>query len=698
MKTLEKITGIIFLILVLSILATTTRAQKGIEDYKTLAELYRMQGEYEKAIQTYQKALEIAPQNITLHEKLALLYRERKMYDEAVAQYKELIELKPEGNLYRLYLAHTYREGERYQEAITEYEKILKLPNAPGLISTSHSKLPALYQEVGILGEKITEYEDRIKENPKNMETYMFLTELYKQKRDYQKVIIICKEGLKENRNDLKLCEILAKTYISKNRYGEALPEYQKLIELRPGYSPYYTQLARCYFKTGQREEAIHTLDKMILLSPEHSQTYSSVGWVYQDNGMYDKALGAFQKAVELGPGASTHEMLAEVYKVLGKDEEALREYREVIRLSTYEHKWIKASARIEIARIYRRRGEHEKAIPEYKRIIEEGGSRYFVPKAQEELINTYAKLGRLDELIREYKKRETKGEQTSQLYSALGEGYLRQGKSREAFQLYRDAVKKLPGEEVPKFRFAFARIYEKEKYFPQALVTYQQIIEEHPESKWAPRAQWKIAEIIGYRLGNYDWAFKEYQRLIDNYPQSDRVAYALQGIAECYEYKGDFKESLAKYQEIIERYPGSGAEYDAKLKVDAITKGNDYNGEPLKLYVLEYRYWKEGKFEESIKVCRELVSRYPRSYLAPSVQYYIGYMYQLELKNCEKAIEEYQKVLSKYPKCHRASFAQYQIGECYEELGKGELAKEAFLKVIKKYPDSQPAQWIRWR
>jgi len=250
----------------------------------------------------------------------------------------------------------------------------------------------------------------------------------------------------------------------------------------------------------------------------------------------------------------------------------------------------------------------------------------------------------------------------------------------------------------VPKFRFAFARIYEKEKYFPQALVTYQQIIEEHSKSKWAPRAQWKIAEIIGYRLGNYDWAFKEYQRLIDNYPQSDRVAYALQGIAECYEYKGDFKKSLAKYQEIIERYPGSGAEYDAKLKVDAITKGNDYKGEPLKLYVLEYRYWKEGKFEESIRVCRELISQYPRSHLAPSVQYYIGYMYQLELKNCEKAIEEYQKVLSKYPKCHRASFAQYQIGECYEELGKGELAKESFSKVIEKYPNSQPAQWIRWR
>jgi 2',3'-cyclic-nucleotide 2'-phosphodiesterase (5'-nucleotidase family)/TolA-binding protein len=281
--------------------------------------------------------------------------------------------------------------------------------------------------------------------------------------------------------------------------------------------------------------------------------------------------------------------------------------------------------------------------------------------------------------------------------YKMLGKIYQRQGKSREAFQLYREAQDRFP-EKSLEFQMAIARIYEKERYYPQALISYQQIIDNHPESEWAPRAQWEIAQIIGYRLGNYDWALREYQRLIDNYPQSDQVAYALQGIAECYEYKGKFKEALTKYQEIIERYPGTGAEYDAKLKVDAITKGDDYKGEPLRLYTLEYKLWKEGRYQESIGVCRELVSRYPEAHLASSVQYYIGYIYQFELEDYEQAIKEYQKVLKEYPKSHRASFAQYRIGECYKDLERYDLAEEAFKKVLKEYPATLPARWTRWR
>ncbi|MBU4310493.1 tetratricopeptide repeat protein [bacterium] len=281
--------------------------------------------------------------------------------------------------------------------------------------------------------------------------------------------------------------------------------------------------------------------------------------------------------------------------------------------------------------------------------------------------------------------------------YKMLGEIYQRQGKSREAFQLYQEAQDKFP-EKFLEFQMAIARIYKKEKYFPQALVTYQQIINEHPESKWAPRAQWEIAEIIGHRLGNYEKAFNEYQRLIDNYPQSRQVADALLGIGECYEYKGEYKKALAKYQEIIERYPRSGADYDAELKVDAITKGDDYKGEPLRLYTLEYKLWKEGKYQESIGVCRELVSRYPKAHLASSVQYYIGYIYQFELKDYEQAIKEYQRVLEKYPKSHRASFAQYRIGECYKDLERYDLAEEAFEKVLKEYPATLPARWIKWR
>ncbi|MCK4648862.1 tetratricopeptide repeat protein [bacterium] len=54
--------------------------------------------------------------------------------------------------------------------------------------------------------------------------------------------------------------------------------------------------------------------------------------------------------------------------------------------------------------------------------------------------------------------------------------------------------------------------------------------------------------------------------------------------------------------------------------------------------------------------------------------------------------------MLKEYPKSYRAPFAQYQIGECYEELGEGKLAHKSFKKVLRKYPATRPARWVRWR
>lgn len=287
--------------------------------------------------------------------------------------------------------------------------------------------------------------------------------------------------------------------------------------------------------------------------------------------------------------------------------------------------------------------------------------------------------------------ERET--QKTLRLYKFLGEIYQRQEKYQKARTLYQKAIEEFP-EEGSEFQYLIGETYREAKDFSQALGAFSKLIKNYPESEEAPCAQLAIACIYGYRLGDYEKAFGEYQRLIDMYPQSRQVADALLGIAECYEYKGDYKKARAKYQVIIERYPGSGADYDAGLKVDAITKGDDYKGEPLRLYTLEYKLWKEGKYEESIGVCRGIVSRYSKAHLASSVQYYIGYIYQFELENYEQAIKEYQKVLRKYPKCHRASFAQYRIGECYKDLERYDLAEEAFEKVLKKYPATLPARW----
>ena len=106
--------------------------------------------------------------------------------------------------------------------------------------------------------------------------------------------------------------------------------------------------------------------------------------------------------------------------------------------------------------------------------------------------------------------------------YKFLGEIYQRQERYEKAINLYQEAIKKFP-EEASKFQYLIGESYREAKDFPQALEAFSKLIKSYPESEEAPRAQLAIARIYGYRLGDYERAFKEYERFINNYPQSNR-------------------------------------------------------------------------------------------------------------------------------------------------------------------------------
>ena len=380
--------------------------QKALKDYKMLGEIYQRQERFDKAMEIYEKALKIAPQNIALREKLARLYKREKMYDEAVAEYKRLLELKPEKQDYRLALAGSYRSQKRFEEAIAECKKVLKIAKERHLIDRAQGELAEVYRKAGMVNEIIEEYGQRIKKEPKDINSYRFLIKLYEKQWNYTKIISTSKKALEIAPNNEKIHSILAQAYRSQRQYKEASLEYKKLVELKPSYRWYHQRLADCYFKIEQKKKACRILDELIAQNPDKSYTYSGVGSVYKDNGMYEEAIVAFKKAIELSPEREyyTREQLAEIYKRQGRYEEAIGLYREALTLTT--HKGTKDRLSLRIADTYKRIKRYDEAIREYREIIEKGRSEWTITQAQRALIDIYERQGRLDELAREYEDR----------------------------------------------------------------------------------------------------------------------------------------------------------------------------------------------------------------------------------------------------------------------------------------------------
>ncbi len=63
--------------------------------YMVLGQSYVENGDYQKAIEMFEKAIAIIPKDVKLNLTLADLYRDKGMVKEAVDQYRKVIELSP---------------------------------------------------------------------------------------------------------------------------------------------------------------------------------------------------------------------------------------------------------------------------------------------------------------------------------------------------------------------------------------------------------------------------------------------------------------------------------------------------------------------------------------------------------------------------------------------------------------------------
>lgn len=130
---------------------------KDVKIYLLIATVYTTAGKFDKALEFYQKALEIE-QNPGAYLGLAGVYEKRGQTEEAIKAYAKVIDLKPDSpNVIKLY-ADLLRDSGKRREALEMYKRSLEmLPNnAPvifnaGILSAKLGDLNAARQYLAML-------------------------------------------------------------------------------------------------------------------------------------------------------------------------------------------------------------------------------------------------------------------------------------------------------------------------------------------------------------------------------------------------------------------------------------------------------------------------------------------------------------------------------------------------------------------
>ena len=276
--------------------------------FNAIALVQTDQGRTEEAIQAYQNAINLAPDQIHPWNNLGHLYRKIGRQAEALAAFQKAIEHKGSDAVGWNGLGDLYQEAKQIDEAIHAYLKAIEFsPDcAHPWCGIGDSHLAE-----GRLDEALSAHRKAIEIDRRTIRSWLGLGEIYKIQGDHKNASMAYRTALELDPRNALGWNALGNLYYEAEEYDEAERSYQKSIELAQSSCQTYSNLASIYILKGLHAEAIPLLLKALEFSEDIAgsiRLWNQLGDAYRQVDEYENAMEAYRKADALkSEEASSH-------------------------------------------------------------------------------------------------------------------------------------------------------------------------------------------------------------------------------------------------------------------------------------------------------------------------------------------------------------------------------------------------------
>ncbi|HBP18881.1 MAG TPA: hypothetical protein DEA08_13985 [Planctomycetes bacterium] len=116
-----------------------------------------------------------------------------------------------------------------------------------------------------------------------------------------------------------------ATSLLRRERYGDAVPHFERTVELDPTHGEALLNWGMCLDEQGDSEAALAVYDRALELIPDIVFLHGNRGNSLRNLGRHEEALQSYERALELAPGDFHNGRLrAEVLTELGRYDEAI--------------------------------------------------------------------------------------------------------------------------------------------------------------------------------------------------------------------------------------------------------------------------------------------------------------------------------------------------------------------------------------
>jgi tetratricopeptide (TPR) repeat protein len=241
------------------------------------------------------------PDDIEIHSILASSYESIRNYDMALKSYEKVIEL--DSNRHDAYygLGMLLINMRQFENAMPHLEKAVALnPDYTG----AYFYIGSAHQDLRNFDKAAQAYEKFLESRPENAwETYYRLGICQNELQQFESAIASFQEALKEKPQEVRIYSELAKAFEQSKQYDNAETAYMKIAELMPEDKiRLYRATLMMYDKARMSDKAIEIARQITELDPNSHENFYNLGYMYMNAKKYNEAIEAFNSALAINP------------------------------------------------------------------------------------------------------------------------------------------------------------------------------------------------------------------------------------------------------------------------------------------------------------------------------------------------------------------------------------------------------------
>ena len=180
------------------------------------------------------------------------------------------------------------------------------------------------FAEDPLVGRLLEQRLEAVRQAPADFETWLALGGAFEANDFLPEARATYEAASRLGAEEPRLWYHLANTRVAAGQVEEAIPLFEKTLELAPTYAPTYWRLGLAHLRRGTLEPAAESFQRALDLAPNLFASHLGLARIDLQRGDPAAAAARLEQVLQVKPGlAAAHHLLGLAYRQLGRSEEA---------------------------------------------------------------------------------------------------------------------------------------------------------------------------------------------------------------------------------------------------------------------------------------------------------------------------------------------------------------------------------------